>query len=461
MAAAEAVAVAFGVAYVLLAIRQHRACWIAGGASSALYIVFFLGAGFPLQAGLQLLYVVLAIYGWLQWRPGADAAPRAVSWPLFRQALLLAGVAAATAISTPILAATRLSAAPLAESLGTWASVAATWMLARRHLESWLWWIVIDAGLAALFASQGLLPTAVLYLAFTALAVAGWRTWRRAMAPDDGSRLEAVAAELGLANPQRIQLAGGLANRSWRLCDASQDVVVRFAGDPARRLGADPRSEIAMQSLAAAIGLAPPLLIARPSEGLLVSRYVAGRQPGLDDFRNAGTLAGVGAWLARLHAEPVPAGLAVVDFGERAAGYLATLQAAGARPAAAAIADALARRRTALPPPARLAACHHDLHHRNFIETIAGLVVVDWEYAGPGDPAADLAACIGYHRLDAQQADALLAGYGATAGALRERLTALGWIFDCLCYGWNGVARMAGLAIDGAEQERLEARLLA
>ena len=460
MAATEALAVAFGVAYILLAIRQHRACWIAGGASSALYLVVFYDAGLPLQAGLQILYVVLSVYGWLQWRPGGDLPSKPVSWTVQRQLTVLLAVAAATGLSTALLSRSSWSAAPLADSLGTWASVAATWMLARRCRETWLWWIVIDLGLAALFASQGLWPTAALYAAFAVLAVVGFRAWRAAPAPDAPPRLAAIAAELGLENPERVVLPGGLANRSWRLVDARQDVVVRFAGEQAERLGADRESERAMHALAAAIGLAPPILIARPDQGLLVTRHAAGRLLGRGDFQNTATLERVGAWLARLHAETPPAGLPLVDFGERAAAYLATMQDAAGSPAVAEIAQSLARHRAALPPPVRLAPCHHDLHHRNFVETPTGLIAIDWEYAGPGDPAADLASCIGYHELGAREVEALLAGYGAAADGLRARLAELAWIFDCLCYGWNGAAQIAGLAIDGAEQARLESRLL-
>ena len=75
-----------------------------------------------------------------------------------------------------------LAAEPVADSFGTWASLVATWLLARRVVDAWLWWIVIDAGLAVLFYRQGLAPTAALYLAFALLAVAGWRSWRKGMA---------------------------------------------------------------------------------------------------------------------------------------------------------------------------------------------------------------------------------------------------------------------------------------
>jgi nicotinamide riboside transporter PnuC len=71
-----------------------------------------------------------------------------------------------------------LAAAPVADSIGTWASLFATWLLARRVIDTWAWWIAIDAGLAALFARQGVWTTAALYLAYAVLAVAGWRQWR-------------------------------------------------------------------------------------------------------------------------------------------------------------------------------------------------------------------------------------------------------------------------------------------
>ena len=128
----------------------------------------------------------------------------------------------------------------------------------------------------------------------------------------------------------------------------------------------------------------------------------------------------------------------------------------GARALLAALED----RRGRLPAPVRLVACHHDLHRRNLIDDGERFLAVDWEYAGPGDPAADLAACIGYHALNDDAVDAFLQGYGATGDAMRKRIDALGWIFDCLWYGWNAAALLEGLEIDRAEQAALAARLV-
>jgi aminoglycoside phosphotransferase (APT) family kinase protein len=273
-------------------------------------------------------------------------------------------------------------------------------------------------------------------------------------------RVRMIAAELGLERAIVTPLPGGLANRTLRLQDARHDYVLRLAGAAGGTLRASREHEFAMLHLAAAAGLAPGIVLARPADGFIVTRHVAGRVPEREDLRDPAFLRRVGAWIASLHALPPPP-LPPIDFAARAAAYLDDLRTGGGSAEVAAIARRLAARRAELGPAARLAACHHDLHHRNFVDTGRALVVLDWEYAGPGDPAADLAACIGYHRLGRGAIEALLSGYGEDGAALRGRLAALGWIFDCLWYGWNGVAALAGLEVDGSLQDRLAARLAA
>jgi nicotinamide mononucleotide transporter len=181
VAPAELAAVGFGLAYILLAVREQRACWIAGGISAAIYAGVFLDAGLPMQAALQVAYVAMSVRGYHAWRADAAAAVPVRRWPVPRHFLALAAVGLATAASAPLAARYALAAAPVADSLGTWASLVATWLLVRRVIDAWLWWIAIDAGLAGLFFSQGLAATAALYLAFALLAGAGWRSWRKRM----------------------------------------------------------------------------------------------------------------------------------------------------------------------------------------------------------------------------------------------------------------------------------------
>ena len=271
--------------------------------------------------------------------------------------------------------------------------------------------------------------------------------------------IAAAIAALGLDRPSITELAGGAANRTFRLRDRQHDFVLRLAGEAAPGLGANSRSEFAMQSLAAGAGLAPSIVLMDPVRGFVVSRHAEGRMPTAAEFKTPWLLRRIGEWIARLHALTPPPGLPVVDFGERAAGYLKLVAARSPDAFIEKLLHALELRRAALPPPTSLTACHHDLHHRNFLDDGGRLVAVDWEYAGPGDAAADVASCIGYHALDAAGIDALLEGYATDSVEFRARIEALGWIFDCLWFGWIAAAALAGLATDPEEQSRLAARL--
>lgn len=273
--------------------------------------------------------------------------------------------------------------------------------------------------------------------------------------------IAAIAAELGLDRPVVTVLAGGLVNRTLRLQDARQDVVLRFAGAQAAGLGVDRDSEGTMLRLAAAAGLAPELVVTRPQQGVLVTRHVAGHVLSRDDARAPQMLARIGEWLARLHALPLPAGLVPIDIAARAAGYLERLQAQASTPMLRDLAVRLGRIREELPPPRRLVPCHHDLHHLNLVDTGTRLVALDWEYAGPGDPAADLAACICYQDLDWRQQQLLLGAYGGDIRQFTNRLAPLCWVFDCLCHGWMELASLQGLAADPEQRSRLLARLMA
>jgi aminoglycoside phosphotransferase (APT) family kinase protein len=280
-----------------------------------------------------------------------------------------------------------------------------------------------------------------------------------ALPPGAEAAIAQAAAALGLLRPEVTALEGGLANRSFRLRAGREDFVLKLAGGAAAGLGASRRSELAMQSLAAAAALAPPVVFADEEGRFFVSRRAGGSVPSAVEMRSPALLRRVGAWAARLHALDAPPRLPVVDFGERAAGYIGQVLAARPDDFVRRLARELEARRAALPAPARLAACHHDLHHRNFIDDGSRLLAVDWEYAGPGDPAADLASCVGYHALDGAEVDALLDGCGGGDSALGARLAALGWIFDCLWFGWNSAAGLAGLPPDPRVQSRLAARL--
>ena len=182
---AEWVAVVLALAYLLLAVRQNPWCWACAAVSSAIYLVLFARGGLVMQAGLQVFYIGMAAYGWRAWRGAAHGAVAALPvsrWSGARHASAAGLVLAATLASGWLVAGPRGGPVPYVDAFVAWASVLATWMVARKVLENWLYWIVIDAVAAALYWSQGFHATAVLFALYVVIAVRGYFAWRAALA---------------------------------------------------------------------------------------------------------------------------------------------------------------------------------------------------------------------------------------------------------------------------------------
>ena len=182
---AEWVAVVLALAYLLLAVRQNPWCWACAAVSSAIYLVLFARGGLVMQAGLQVFYIGMAAYGWRAWRGAAHGAVAALPvsrWSGARHASAAGLVLAATLASGWLVAGPRGGPVPYVDAFVAWASVLATWMVARKVLENWLYWIVIDGVAAALYWSQGFHATAVLFALYVVIAVRGYFAWRAALA---------------------------------------------------------------------------------------------------------------------------------------------------------------------------------------------------------------------------------------------------------------------------------------
>jgi len=192
----EWVAVALALAYVLLATRQSRWCWPAAGLSGAIYLLLFARAGLTMQAALQAFYIVMAVYGWIAWRAShGQAGELPVSdWPARWHFAAAALVIAATVTNVYLLDGDEDPLVRYADSFVAWGSVVATWMMTRKVIENWLYWIVFDLVAASLYFSQGFNATAGLFLVYIVLAVRGYLQWR----PGLGKR-EAGAG--GAGNP--------------------------------------------------------------------------------------------------------------------------------------------------------------------------------------------------------------------------------------------------------------------
>jgi nicotinamide mononucleotide transporter len=181
----EWTAVALALAYLLLAIRQNPWCWPFAIASGVLYLWLFARTGLVMQAALQVFYVAMALYGWRAWRGTRQRPPARVRrWPAVRHAWLLAAMALLTWGNVSLLGADgRDPLVAWVDAFVAWGSVLATLLTARKVLENWLYWIVLDLVAAVLYAAQGLTATAGLFVLYAALAVHGYRVWLRDAPP--------------------------------------------------------------------------------------------------------------------------------------------------------------------------------------------------------------------------------------------------------------------------------------
>ncbi|MGB7905481.1 MAG: nicotinamide riboside transporter PnuC [Steroidobacteraceae bacterium] len=179
--AIEWVAAGLALGYLGFAIRQSAWCWAFAVASAVLYLVVFARAGLVMQAALQVFYVAMSVYGWRSWRGSARERPLAVSrWTVRQHALAWAAIAVFALVNGWVITrGAGTSWVPYLDAAIAWGSVLTTWMVARKVLENWLYWVVLDFAAAVLAARQGLAATSLLFLLYTTLALRGYWQWRR------------------------------------------------------------------------------------------------------------------------------------------------------------------------------------------------------------------------------------------------------------------------------------------
>ena len=173
----EALAVLLSLVYVALAVPRSRWCWVAGGVSSLIYVWLFARARLPMQSLLQVWYVGVAVFGFLRWSHEGTMRISLLWWRGH-----VAGIAASLLLAAAIarfLAAETQAAWPQLDASTMVLSLFATWLTARGKLENWLYWIVVDAVQAWLYAAQGLVFTAFLFLVYLVIASVGFIEWSK------------------------------------------------------------------------------------------------------------------------------------------------------------------------------------------------------------------------------------------------------------------------------------------
>jgi nicotinamide mononucleotide transporter len=178
---AESLAAALGLAYLLLAVRRNLWCWLCAFVSTAIYFVIFLRASLYMQTALQVFYLVMAGVGFYDWKRGRTSEGEVAirSWGAGQHVAASVAVIGATIINGWLLTRGTHAVAPYLDSFVTWASVIATWMVARRVIENWLYWVIIDSIAAYLYFTQQLYPTTLLFVIYVGIVVRGYVVWRR------------------------------------------------------------------------------------------------------------------------------------------------------------------------------------------------------------------------------------------------------------------------------------------
>lgn len=192
----EIAAFATGALCVFLVVRQHVGNFAVGMANNVLFIWLFVGAGLYADAGLQVVYIGLAVFGWWCWVRGGDRGSGVVvARPSARALVACVGaVAVITAALQWVLLTYTDSTVAGWDAVTTALSLVAQLMLSRKWIASWWFWIAADLVYIPLYAHKGLWLTAALYVLFLGLCVAGLVQWRRAERDLRSRTAEPVAA---------------------------------------------------------------------------------------------------------------------------------------------------------------------------------------------------------------------------------------------------------------------------
>lgn len=180
----EVVGVLFGVLAVWLTVRENIWCWPTGLVNVGLFIVVFSETHLYANARLQVVYVVLCLYGWYAWLHGGHdhGALRVSRTPVRMMALFgILGAAGALIWGLTLRRYTDASL-PFWDSATTSGSLVAQGMQTRKWVENWVIWIAVDTVYVGMFLYKQLYPTAALYALYLALAVMGRVEWKKALA---------------------------------------------------------------------------------------------------------------------------------------------------------------------------------------------------------------------------------------------------------------------------------------
>jgi len=187
---AEAAAVATAILYLLFAIRENIWCWFFAGISTALYVWLCAGARLYMESLLNVYYLSMAVYGWRVWRFGGNAEELPVAvWSPRVHGTALATIAALVLVTGSLLSTFTDAAFPFIDAATTFGAIWATFLVARKVLENWWYWLVIDLTNVAVYWARGLELTSLLFVIYVIMIPFGLIAWSRSYRRTTGLQL--------------------------------------------------------------------------------------------------------------------------------------------------------------------------------------------------------------------------------------------------------------------------------
>ncbi|RXJ80793.1 nicotinamide mononucleotide transporter [Arcobacter sp. F2176] len=168
------------IAYIFLAIRQSLWCWPAAFLSTLIYTILFFDVSLLMDSFLNVYYLIMAVYGWYSWKYGGkeEQELEVVTYGVTQNIKIIILLCAVSLILGYIMTNYTTASFAYMDSFTTVFAIFATFLLAKKVLENWIYWIVIDAVSIYIYIQKSLNLTALLFIIYTILAFIAYKNWK-------------------------------------------------------------------------------------------------------------------------------------------------------------------------------------------------------------------------------------------------------------------------------------------
>ncbi len=183
MSSYEALAMVLSLAYIILAIKQSLWCWVAAFFSTLIYAILFFDASLLMDSFLNAYYLLMAVYGWYSWKYTnalkENEELNISTYTIKKNILIIISLTILSLVLGYIMSNYTKADFAYMDSFTTVFAIFATYMLTKKVIENWLYWIVIDAVSIYIYIQKGFYLTAILFVLYTILALVAYMSWKK------------------------------------------------------------------------------------------------------------------------------------------------------------------------------------------------------------------------------------------------------------------------------------------